>query len=371
MERLSAAVKKEFQQFRRDRLLIALILWTYTIEVVLCTIALSFDVTDLRIAVYDGEGSQASRRLVERFTASEYFSKALYIHGPGEIDRLLDGGQADMGIIIPPDFSKIMEQGRQADVQFIFGNTNPNTVNAAMGYSRHIITRFSYDTVAERLARLGYKLPQGIEPRIRVWFNPGLEFRYFMVISMIVLAGIIVGMIHPAATLVRELETGTVEQLMVTPLKRHEIIIAKLLPTITIAMLALFPSLAIAKIFGVPIKGSIPLFFLASAIFLLTSMGIGAFIATFARNLQQALLISFFILFPLMFLSGTIVPVESMPAALQYVSYASPVRYYMEISLGIFLKGVGLNILWPKFLFLLIFGALILLLSLRRLKLYG
>jgi ABC-2 type transport system permease protein len=368
MRRLAAAIKKEFLQFKRDRMLLILILWTYTIEVILCTVALSFNVKDLRIAIYDTERSQMSQRLIERFTASEYFSKAVYVSGADEINSLMDAGRVDMGVIIPDDFSERIEEGRQAHVQFNFGNTNPNTVNAALAYSRNIMERFSSDAVSARMVRMGYALPRGVEPRIRVWFNPELEFRYFMVISMIVVACFMVGMIHPAATLVREKETGTVEQLMVTPLSAYEIIISKLLPTITIAMLSLFPSLLIAKIFGVPIKGSIFLFFIASALFLLTSMGIGTYISTFSSNLQQALLISFFILFPLMFLSGTIVPIRSMPVSLQYVSYASPVRYYMEISLGIFLKGVGLDVLWPKFLLLFIFGAVIFLLSLRKLK---
>ncbi len=208
-----------------------------------------------------------------------------------------------------------------------------------------------------------------VEPRIRVWYNPELKFRYFMIISMIVLAGIMVGMIHPAATMVREKEIGTIEQIMLTPLRSHEIIIAKLLPTITIAELALFPSLFIATVgFGLTIKGSLSLFFLASTIFLFTSMGMGVFVSTLSRNLQQALLISFFILFPVLFLSGTTVPIESMPSAMQYLSLLSPVRYYMEIVLGIFLKGVGLKVLWPKLLIIFTFGAVIFPLSLLRLR---
>ncbi len=368
MRRLAAAIKKEFIQFKRDRMLIVLVLWLYTIEVIICVIALNFNVKDLRIAVYDAESSQMSQRLIERFTASEYFREAVYVPAPSEIDGLLDAGKTDMGILIPDNFTELLEQGRSAEVQFIFGNTNPNMANAAFAYSKSIMERFKYEAISAELRSKGYKVPHAIEPRIRIWFNPEIEFRYFMVISMIVVAGLMVGMIQPAAALVREKETGTVEQLIVTPLRRHEVIISKLLPTITIAMLSLFPSLLIAAIFKVPIRGSIFLFFIASAVFLFTSVGIGAYISTFSKNLQQALLISFFVLFPLMFLSGTIVPIETMPVSLQYVSYISPVRYYMEISLGIFLKGIGLNILWPKFVALLAFSFIIFPLSLHRLK---
>jgi ABC-2 type transport system permease protein len=206
-----------------------------------------------------------------------------------------------------------------------------------------------------------------------IWYNPELKFRYFMVISMIVLAGFMVGVINTAASLVREKETGTIEQLMVTPLRRHEIVLAKLMPTLSIGLVLLFPSLLIARWFGVPMEGSITLFFLASAVTLIASMGIGIFVSTFARNLQQALLVSFFVLFPVMFLSGTIVPVESMPQFLQYLSLLSPVRYYMEISLGIFLKGVGWDILWPKFAMLFLFGTILFFWSLVRLRrrMYG
>lgn len=166
--------------------------------------------------------------------------------------------------------------------------------------------------------------------------------------------------------MVREKETGTMEQL--TPFKTHELITAKLVATFTIGLFSLVPCLAIALWFGVPIKGSVLLFFLASAINLFSSAGIGVYNSTLSRNLQQGLLISFFVLFPMMFLSGTMVPVESMPISLQYLSYLSLVRYYMEITLGIFLKGVGLSVLWPEFLLFFAFGAVIFPVSLWYLK---
>ncbi len=369
MKRFAAAIKKEFLQFLRDRMLITLILWTYTVEVVMCTMALSFEVKNLHMAVYDMDRSQWSQRLIERFTSTEYFTRALYVSSLKEMDGLLDAGKVDMGIFIPSDFSTAIGKGETGDIQLILSGVNSNTANTARGYANVIIEVFSRDAALEFMRQKGLteELP-GIEPEIRIWYNPELKFRYFMIISMIVVAGIMVGMIHPAATIVREKETGTIEQIMVTPLRRHEVIIAKLLPTITIVTLSLFPSLLTAIAIGLPIKGSIPIFFLASEIFLFTSMGMGVFVSTLSRNLQQALLISFFILFPLMFLSGTTVPIESMPLALQYVSYLSPVRYYMEIALGIFLKGIGLDILWPKILIIFIFGLVIFPLSLWRLR---
>lgn len=369
MGRVAAAVKKEFLQFSRDRMLIVLILWTYTIEVVLCAYALTFDVKNLSIAVYDQDQSQVSRKLIERFTASEFFGHASFVSRPGEIDDLLDAGKVDMAIVIPFNFSRLVTEGRETGVQLILSGTNSNTANIARGYASTILNGFSREVMEASLRKKGlrFSLPE-VDPRTRIWYNPSLEFRYFMVISMIVVAGLLVGIIHAASSLVREKETGTIEQLTITPLRRYEIIFAKIVPTFAIGMASLFPSLLIALWFRLPMRGSIPLFFLASAVSLFTSMGIGVFISTVSRNLQQALLLAFFFIFPVMFLSGTLVPIESMPLAMQYLSYLSPIRYYMEISLGIFLKGTGLRILWPQFLAMLLFGLVIFPLSLMRLR---
>ncbi len=369
MERTVAATKKEFQQFRRDWMLIVLILWTYTIEVVLCVYALTFEVNRLRLAVYDQDRTQLSGRLIEKFVSTPYFTKAVFVSSLREVGSLLDGGEADMGMVISPDFSGKVKEGREADVQILLSGTNSNTASVARDYARAIITNFSRDLIVSSLAKKGLVGPvPEVEPRVRIWYNPELQFRYFMAISMIVVAGLLVGIIHTAASIVREKETGTIEQLVVTPLRKHELIMAKIAPTITIGLLALFPSLLIALSFKVPMRGSIPLFFLASAINLFTSIGIGVYISTLSRNLQQALLLSFFVIFPLMFLSGTLVPIESMPKVLQQLSLLSPIRHYMEISLGIFLKGVGLKILWSKFVILFAEGLVIFSLSLYRLR---
>ncbi len=368
MQRVIAAINKEFLQFSRDKMLILLILWTYTIEVILCAYALSFDVSNLRLAVNDQDKSQISQRLIEQFTVSDYFGKTFFVGSQDEINNLLDSGDVDIGIIIPPEFSERLYKGRTSDIQTILNGTNSNTANIARSYVLSIMETFSQDVFRKFLHTRGVdrNIPY-VEPEIRIWYNSELEFRYFMVISMIVVAGVLVGIIHIAATMVREKETGTVEQLIVTPLRKYEITLAKIAPTMTIGLLALIPSLIIALWFKVPMRGSILLFFLTAAIALFSSMGIGVFISTISNNLQQALLISFFVLFPLMFLSGTLVPIESMPEALQYLSYLSPVRYYMEITLGIFLKANGIKILWPKLVSLFAIGVLLFSFSLYRL----
>lgn len=369
MGRLKAALKKEFLQFSRDWMLIGLILFIYTGDLFMCTYALSFDVRNLTLAVYDQDRTQLSARLVERFTATEYFGRLRPAGSPREIDQLLDRGEADLALVVPPGFSRRALAGDPADVQLVLSGVNSNTASAARGYANVIIERFSHDLLRSHAVAHGYApmLPE-IAAQMRIWYNPELRFQHFMAISMIVIAALMVGVVTTAAGLVREKESGTVEQLIVTPLRTHEIVIAKMAPPFAVGLLALAPSIGIALAFGAPLRGSVTLFVLASALALVVCMAIGVVISTFAANLQQALLISFFILFPVMFLSGTTVPVESMPRALQYLSLGSPIRYYMEIALGIFLKDVGWRVLWPQFLALLAIGSGLAAWGLLRLK---
>ena len=349
MRRLAAAVRKEFRQFLRDRLVVALVIFLYTAEIAMCTMALSFDVRNLKLAVYDGDRSQLSARLVERFTATEYFGELLPAASLREVDGLLDAARADLALVIPPGFAQGLAAGRPSEVQVLLSGVNSNTANAARGYAATIVGRFAHDLLMEQAARQGATraLPS-VVAEVRVWYNPQLEFKRFMAISMLVTAGLAAGVITAAAGLVREKETGTIEQLVVTPLRSRELIAAKAAPPFTVGMLALAPGLAVAKAFGVPLAGSVALFVAASALALAAFLAIGFFIGTLARTLQQALLLTFFVLFPLMFLSGTVVPIESTPLAMRALSYLSPVRYYMELALGILMKGVGLEVLWPQ-----------------------
>jgi ABC-2 type transport system permease protein len=369
MVRLWAAIRKELLQFSRDWMLLALIAFIYTADVIMCTYALSFEVKHLKFAVYDQDQTQLSRSLIEKFTATDYFGKLYSITYRKEIDQLLDRGEVDLAVVIPPDFTKNVSRGAGGNVQILLSGVNSNTANAARGYANIIVEGFSRNLMQQAVATQGLRVsyPE-VTPSIRIWYNPELRFRYFMVISMIVVAGLMVGVITTCASLVREKETGTIEQLMVTPLSQGEVVFAKSVPTFATAMLMLIPSLGVAYAFGVPMEGSLTLFFVASAIFLAAAIAIGFFISTFARNLQQALLISFFVLFPLMFLSGTIVPVESMPVTMQYISLLSPVRYYIEIALGVLLKGIGWALLWPKLLILGLYATVLLYWSLHRLR---
>lgn len=232
------------------------------------------------------------------------------LRGSGRIE----GTEVTMGLIIPPDFSQRLQQGREAGVQVLLDGSNSNTATIALGYITRIIDRYNQE---KQMAWFGITTKTGkflplVDPQLRIWYNADLQFVYFMVLSMIALAGMMVGVIHP-------------------------------------------------------IRGSLILFFLLSVLFLLSSTGIGVLIATVAHTLQQALLLAFFGLLPIMFLSGTLVPIESMPLPLQYLSYLSPLHHYMDVLLGIFLKGVGLETFWKQVVIMSGLGTIILGLSIHRL----
>lgn len=369
MGRLLAAARKEFRQFLRDRLLVALVVFIYTADLVICTVALSFDVSHLKLGLYDADRSQLSARLVERFTATDYFGELIPLASLQQADRVLDAGDADLVLVIPQGFAAEVAAGRSPSAQLLLGGTNANTANAARGYADAIVGGFARDMLIEHAARHGLSVEvPAVRAQLRIWYNPQLEFRHFMAVSMVVVGAVIVGIITAAAALVREKESGTIEQLVVTPLRSRELIAAKAMPPFAICMLALVPSLVIARLFGVPLAGSLMLFFAASAIALVAFLSIGFFIGTLADNLQQALLLSFFLLFPLMFLSGTTVPIESMPRVMQWLSYLSPVRHYMELALGVLMKGVGIELLWPHVAALAASAAVLTVWSVHRLR---
>ncbi len=350
--RLAGLIVKELIQFLRDRVMLILILWLYTVEVVICTLALSFEVKDMPLAVVDMDRSPASRALVQSFLVTDAFTLAGYPTRESAAADWLQRGQARVALVVPEGFQRDLTRGQAPAIQVLLDGTNSNMAAQARGYAIEIAGRFMTTFVSD-----GPVARAGAVPVVRVWYNPDQTYTSFMVLSMVALAALMVGVIHPAATIVREKETGTIEQLRVTPIGTAELFMAKTLPTLAIGLLSVFPSLLIVWWFGVPLRGSLPLFLALTAVFLLSAIALGVLVASISRTLQQALLLSFFGLFPLMFLSGTLAPVESMPDALQTLSLASPLRHYMDVILGVFLKGAGVAELWPQTLALAAIGA--------------
>lgn len=349
--RLASLLVKESIQFFRDRVILILILWLYTIEVVICTYALGLDLRHLPLAVFDQDKTSVSRQLTSALTQGDAFD---LVGHPGDMaaaEEWLQAGRARVVLVIPHHFARQLVRDEAPQLQILLDGSDGNTAATARNY------------VLLALQSLQSEAAPGSGPpvnaAVRTWYNPDLTNTRFMVLSMIALAALMVGVIHPAASIVREKEVGTIEQLRVTPIRTGELFLAKTVPTLFMGTLSVFPSLLIVWWFEVPLRGSLALFVFLTAIFLLSAIAIGVLIAAVCRSLQQALLLAFFGLFPIMFLSGTLAPIANMPEFLQGLSLGSPLRYYMDVILGIFLKGVGMAELWPQALALLLIGGLL------------
>lgn len=358
--RLTGLFRKEVVQFLRDPVVLFLILYLYTFETVMCTMALKFEVENLPIGIVDQDKSVASRHLAELFAMTAAFDVARRSDSPSAVERWLEGGDVSLALVIPTGFEQLYQTGIRPSVQILLDGTNSNVAENARRYALAIVERFA----AERRALEPAVDAAAALPVTRVWYNPDQETTLFMVLSMFGIAAMLVGAICPAASIVRERERGTIEQLLVTPIRIGEMFAAKTLPTLAINLLAIAPALVVTRVFDVPLRGNLATFVALSAVFQLSAIAFGVFIASITRTLQQALLLAFFGLFPIMFLSGTLTPIESMPPFLQTLSLASPLRYFMEILLAVFLKGAGWAELWPEALALAAIGGVLFALSL-------
>ncbi|HZL93762.1 MAG TPA: ABC transporter permease [Vicinamibacterales bacterium] len=358
--RLRGLLRKEVVQFLRDPVVLFLILYLYTIEAVMCTNALKFEIERLPIGIVDQDRSVASRHLGELFALTEAFDVARRADSPAATQAWLEAGDVALVLVIPTGFERLYQTGLLPSVQILLDGTNSNVAENAGRYATAIVERFA----AERPPLRRATAPISAVPIPRIWYNPDQQTAPFMMLSMVVLAAMLVGAICPAASIVRERERGTIEQLLVTPIRIGEMFLAKTLPTLVINLLAIAPALVVTRLFDVPLRGSLATFIVLAAVFQLSAIAFGVFIASITRTLQQALLLAFFGLFPILFLSGTLVPLESMPPFLQTASLASPVRYFMQIILGVFLKGAGWAELWPQAAALALIGGVLFGLSL-------
>ena len=375
--RLRSLIRKEFIQTRRDVVILVLVLYTFA-EIALCGWALTLDIRHIPTAVVDRDNSPASRELLNRVRNADAFKVMFAPASEVELDQLLDSGQATLGLIIPRGFGRDLDQGAPATIQAVADGTQPNAALLSLSYVTQIVRGYSFGIEIARLDRAGQAQLIGAWPsianRVRAWYVPELTYIHFNMVSMVTLAVIMLGMVMAAAGIVREKEAGTLEQLMVAPIRPLELILAKIIPMVALEAIGLAVGVALSYgIFGVAPRGQNPsstlaLFFVLSTLAFLASAGVGIWIATVAKNFQQALLLAFFILFPVMFLSGLLVPVAAMPEWLQQLSFVNPMRHYLSLALGVFLKGVGMGIVWPHVAALVVFTTTILGIGLMRLR---
>ncbi|MHB9124972.1 MAG: ABC transporter permease [Armatimonadota bacterium] len=345
-------------QLRRDRRMLPMVIISPILQLVIYGYAISTTVSNISMAVYDASNTPASRAILRSMEASRYFIIKRYVYDIDRINTLLDRGTVTTAVVIPRDFAKNLARRVPAPVQVIVDGSDPNTATTALGYLQAIFRRYSQDIIIERLGRLP---SGGVDARIRVWYNPTLESRNYLVPGIIALIMLQVTMNLTAISIVRERERGTIEQLIVTPIKRWELIAGKVLPYAGIGYLDVFLVLLVGtQVFGVPVRGSVLLLLGLSGLFLMTALGIGLFTSTVSRNQQQAMMAISFIMLPNFLLSGFFYPVANMPQFIQVITYLIPLRYYLVIVRSIFLKGTGLSLLWPQVLPMTLLGTAIL-----------
>lgn len=362
-ERLRRLVVKEFIQTLRDRRRRILIVFAPLIQIFVFGYVATLDVDNVRTGLLDLDRSQESRELASRLEASGYFTITARPASPGLVGDLLDNGDVMAAVQIDRGFSKDIKRRAPAPVQLLVDGTDSNSALIAMGHAAAIVGRFSADLAGPQ------KMPKGANFRTRVWYNPDLKSRNFFLPGVIALIIMLTCLMITSMAIVREREVGTIEQLMVTPIRPVELVVAKMLPSAVIGFgqMVLVTAAGILW-FRVPIAGALSFLFLCTGVYLLPVLGIGLLISTISRTQQQAMMASFFFFQPTVLLSGFATPIENMPAVFQYVTYLSPLRYFLVIVRGIFLKGVGLDVLWPQVLALLALGTGILLLAAVRFK---
>jgi ABC-2 type transport system permease protein len=366
--RIRTLVWKEFLELRRTPQLLRLVLVAPVLQLAMLGYAATTDVRHVPIVVVDGDRSPASRHLLERFAASPYFEIVGERMSPGAIDDDLARGRAWLAVLVPPRFGDDLARarvGRTAGpaIQVIADGTDANSSGVALSYVQGLVGQ--YATV---VAGPGARGAPRLDGRVRVWFNPDLESRNFMVPGVLAVLLMVVTANLTSMAIVRERETGTLDQLNVTPITRSEIILGKLLPYSLVGLVDVVLVIAIAVLwFEVPLRGSVALLFLASLVYLVCTLGLGLLVSTMSSTQQQAMMTAtFFFLVPMIYLSGFIFPIENMPAFIQWVTYLIPLRYFLVIVRGIFLKGTGLAVLWPSFAALAAWGVAVVILAVAR-----
>jgi len=366
MHRVIHLMRKELLELRQDPRLFGIVILAPILQLTILGYAATTDVKDVPVFVVDADRSSASRELVTRFDASDNFTVVGLGSSTEEIDDWLESGRAWMALTIPPGHGESIERGETAAIQVIADGTDSNSTTVALGYARVLVGGYARDLIT---SRIGQRAAEPlITANVRVWFNPDLESRDFMIPGIVALLLLVITTNLSAMAIVRERELGTLEQLNVTPIARWELITGKLLPYAAIGMIDVVLVLIVAiQWFEVPMRGSLALLFAMSGVYLLTTLGLGLFISTISATQQQAMMTTtFFFLTPMIYLSGFIFPIENMPAWIQPVTYLIPLRYFLVILRGLFLKGVGLETFWPQAAALLAWGIAILWLAIVR-----
>ncbi len=369
--RLRSLIRKEFIQIIRDPRTLGLVLLMPIMQLLLLGYAATNDVRNVPLAVFDQDRSPAARSLLDAYRAADYFEIAYDVNSEEEIRSLIDRGDARVGLIIPPDYNEQIKTGGTAVVAFVLDGSDPTAGSTSLSAAQFIAQEHATEIQETRFAQLGQGdiAARPVEVRTQVWYNPDLISAYFMVPGVIGQILYALTSILTATAIVRERERGTIEQLIVTPIRSWELILGKIIPYIILAFFNTLEVLTLgALLFDVPIRGSLLLVLLLSGLFITSGLGVGLLASTIANTQQEAMLTVFMSLLPAIFLSGFFFPLEAMPRVLQWVSYAIPLRYYLVIIRALLIKGVGAAAIQNEIIALTVFGLGIMVLAALRFR---
>lgn len=367
-DRILPIIRKEFIQIVREPRTLAMVLLLTPMQVLLLGYAANTDVKHIRTVVADESRDQSSRNLVRSFTTTEYFDVVGYVDGAEQVRDMIDRGDAKAGVVIPPDFARDMATSRTGQVQVLIDGSDPNVASTALFAANALAQAAASQDLTSQAQRAGLAIPPpAIELRPQVLYNPDMRSVNFMIPGLIGLVLQFQSLILTAFAVVRERERGTLEQLIVSPVKPWELLLGKITPFVLIS----FWNVGVATTLGllwfhIEFNGSLLLLLALSVVFLVGSLGLGLLVSTVSHTQTQAIQMSMFILLPAIMLSGMIFPLENMPALLRAISYLLPLTYFLRILRGIALKGLGIEYLWSEVALLAVFGLVVFLISARR-----
>jgi ABC-2 type transport system permease protein len=376
MTRLHALVRKEFNQIRRDKRMATSLIIPPTLQLLLFGFALDSTVSHLRLGVIDWSHTPESREMVSTLTESKSFQLGGDYASVSDMEAAISRGRLDAGIVVPYEFARDIRRGTPVDVQLLLNAANANTATIAQGYAEGVILSYNQTLAAEgirpRIRAIANAPPDGrgiVQTMTAFLYNPGLVNAWFIVTGTFGVLLVLNGSLLSATAMVKERERGTVEQLLMTPASTTDIVIAKITPLFVLLMVMATLAIAIMRLFfAVPVRGSLLLVALSAGLCILCGIGIGTFVATFTKSAQQAMMTAFFINPPLSVLSGSLTPVEAMPAWLQPVTWLNPIRHFGIIARATLMKGTGIADLWPNFLALIAFAVVLVSLSIWRFR---
>lgn len=367
MDRIKAILYKEFLQMRRDRLTIGLIFMLPMIQLLLFGFAIQTEVKHIPTVVFDQSASAESRSLLDAFISSGYFDIHYSVNSFEDVNKMIDSGKAKVGIVFPPEFAREIKRGGSAPVQVLVDASDNMVANQAMATASSIGLLKSQEVIAQRVHMTTGNLPYDI--RVRAWYNPDGITAYYMVPGILGIIVTLTMVIMTSMAIVRERERGTLEQLIVTPVRAYELMIGKIVPYIFLGYIQITVALLVGVlVFGVPIRGSLLELYILTLFFITASLGLGIMISNIARNQMQAFQMSFFIMLPSILLSGFLFPRDAMPKIIYYISNVIPLTYYLDIIRGIVLKGIGFPYLIGQVISLLVFSVFFVTVSVLKFK---